>query len=177
MRLFGVTIAAIVGVIGLGTRAWAAGDGFVPYARRPPVLDYTAGDPIPIGYHLEERHPKWMLITGPTTLGGAYFISVLNAGAIGGCFLAAGSCTPTDSAYQWLYVPLAGPFIALSHTTRGAPGLVFLGTAQIVGLGIWATGLLVTTTKLVPDLYGTKTWIIPDGKPGYAGLQLVGTFE
>lgn len=63
----------------------------------PSRLPYEQGDPIPPGYHVEERHRSGLVIGGGAVLGAAY---------LAGLALAERSMPGKD----WLWVPVVGPF-------------------------------------------------------------------
>src|SRR5262249_35104438 len=71
----------------------------------PERLPYVAGQPAPSGYHVEQRVKPWLPVAGGFLLGAFYAL------AAGSEAFGRGQCS-TD---KWLYLPVAGPFVAASY--------------------------------------------------------------
>lgn len=128
----------------------------------PPVMPYREGQPVPPGYHLEERPIRAALITGYVITAVPYFTGLL---------IAATSGFPNRSIF--LVVPWAGPWLTLGlrenrcdtetydEDSTDADGciedavagfaLVFDGLMQGAGGALVLVGYLAPQTKLVRD--------------------------
>jgi hypothetical protein len=132
------------------------------------------------GYHVEKRHPKWMLITGGVALPVGYLVSAAIAGAYEACIPAGeGSCgvQEQDTTARPLFIPVAGPFIALANPEarrRGTPFLVTMGVAQAGGLILLVTGLLTYESKVVADKPAVGVSVLPLVQKDAAELEFIG---
>jgi hypothetical protein len=122
----------------------------------PPVLPYREGQPVPPGYHVEERRSRGALITGYILTGVPYVI---------GLIAATSSNFANSSGY--LLVPWAGPWLTLGFRknhceTSSDPaecfedmgvgmGLVFDGIIQGAGGVVLLAAYLAPRPKLVRD--------------------------
>lgn len=158
-----------------------------PAALPPPgELPYEAGQPIPEGYHLSSRIHKGLVIAGAVTFGTFYLISA----GVAAAYLddraqiaedAPESAVSDAEAYAPLFVPLAGPFIALATvepTATGTMALVLDGVAQSAGLAMLIAGLALRSEVLVRNDLGSVRWTLaPTAVAGRgAGLGIVGEF-
>jgi hypothetical protein len=146
-----------------------------PAARRS-VPDWQEGEPVPPGYHPVQRMRKGAVIGGAVTFGVLYFISVLIA-AVG---TDEANRTHTSNSVAGLYVPVVGPFIAMTQSST-AVGNVFLaldGLAQAGGAALLIYGITSPQTVLARSDNG-RPLLLPQpillGKSG-GGLGLVGVF-
>jgi hypothetical protein len=115
---------------------------------------------VPPGYHVEERHPRWALITGITMLASAYATALLLS-ADQSCSSdplpgSNGIYTSTCDKRWALAVPIVGPFVDMSKHKNGddVSTDVLLAGGQIAGAVILTIGLATTTPKLIPDSQG-----------------------
>lgn len=154
----------------------------------PPVLPYREGQPIPPGYHLEERPLKGAIITGFVLTAVPYITGLLVAATTG---------FPNQSGF--LVVPWAGPWLTLAARKNhcepetyeeaeasasdpencvedAAVGFALWmdGVVQAAGGTLLLVGYLVTRTKLVRDAPAVSFTVTPMGA-GY-GLSASGTF-
>lgn len=154
---------------------------------RPRYLEYQPGNPRPHGYALESYVPKGYIIAGSITFGVGYGLG----------FLAAlSNQRDKDFNANWLFLPVAGPFIGLAtqHETcndyygpdrapsqcgrnsRTTMSLVALGTMQIVGAGLFTYGLTHRRQRLVrQDSQHISITPVQWGRTG-GGLAVAGTF-
>jgi len=135
----------------------------------PKERPYQAGTPVPSGYHVEERHPRWALITGTIMLGSAY-LTGLFINDHGSC---SGKISCNDDRWVML-IPIAGPFIDLNRAKSSSDKTndVFVGGGQVAGAVLLVVGLATTSAKLVPDYQGAGLRISPVLAAGGAGLTL-----
>jgi hypothetical protein len=150
---------------------------WIPASNAPlKERSYRPGSPVPPGYHVEERHPKWALITGTTMLASAYATALLYASEetcstdtlVGG----SGFYTSTCEKRWALAVPIVGPFVDMSKHNQGDTLFtdILLAGGEITGAIILTVGLATTTPKLIPDTQGFS--MAPLLGPGLAGLSL-----
>ncbi len=156
-----------------GQPAYSPGYGATQYypqrmfQRR--IVDYHGG-PVPPGARLETRRSAALMITGGVVFALAYAVSILDS-----------SCAYSSSCSgQWLYVPMAGPFIALGigpHSATDQALLVVDGILQIGGVAAFVAGMLVTHQVLVYVDYANDAhrpparraeWMLTPGAPGAA---------
>jgi hypothetical protein len=140
----------------------AAATAAPPLPQQParPPSSWHDGDPVPPGYHVEERPRAGLVTAGYLVAGIPYFFSVVTA-------LAADSNNETG----WLYLPLAGPWVTLgrrhyscnldssSQTTSqslacvadvfAVMGLVLDGVVQAAGGTLLLVGYVATKPGLV----------------------------
>jgi hypothetical protein len=156
-------------------------------------LPYDGKKPIPPGYRVETSLRRGILIGGIATFGASYGLSA----ALAVNDLADDSWDPLFDA-QWLWLPLAGPWVAMTTTRKdcttqnqypGTPtvqmcqsstgtsvGLAVLGGAQAVGAALAIYGMVAPTRKLVRT-QASSTLVEPVmmGRDGY-GLAVTGLF-
>jgi hypothetical protein len=120
---------------------------------------YQQGTPIPEGYHLEERHPRWALLTGSIMLGSAYFT---------GLFINSHDyCTGYSSSChddRWVVaIPIAGSFIDMGRTNSSSDRMndFLVGSGQVAGAIFLIYGLATTSPKLIPDYQRAGVSIMP----------------
>ena len=127
---------------------------YPPAKAKPPRMN--PDDPPP-GYHTESR-----MRTGLVT-GGALMLVIPYALSAGGAAAALGS---NDRDYEPLFIPVIGPFIALSSThalqgtndglqqagrVLGSIGLIFDGLIQVTGASLLVVGLALPRDVVVRD--------------------------
>ena len=99
------------------------------------------------------------MIAGISVFSGAYLLSA----AIGGGILDDRNDSSNGNwnhtlVGRWLFVPLVGPFVAMSHAGDGSWGLWFLGMVQLVGAGLTTGGVIrYKNSKRALDAQG-MTW-------------------
>jgi hypothetical protein len=164
------------------------GYAYPPAAYQPPAeLPYKEGAPIPVGYHIEERPRKGLLIAGYLVAGIPYGIGLF--AAISADF---------DNQSGWLAVPFAGPWLYMGrreytcdetddpNTDDGKEGASCLGEAFLV-MGLIADGVMQAAggTLLLVGYLSPKKHVVRDGVSWNVrpmrigtgqGLGLTGTF-
>jgi hypothetical protein len=145
----------------------------VIYVTGPKVMDYEEGQPVPDGYHLQTRARRGLIIGGAVTFGSVYLLS-----AVVGLSLEAGdrALGGTGDSYWPLYVPLAGPFIAIGTTNAQGGGIFTLmidGLAQVGGAAMLVGGIAAPATKLVRNDLALQVHPIVGG--GTVGLGVSGS--
>jgi hypothetical protein len=144
-------------------------------------MPYEDGDPVPPGYHVDTHMRKGLVIGGAVTFGTVYLLTALSAAVVQSA--ADGIGEDADEATP-LYIPVAGPFIAMGTLDAEGGGifaLALLGVAQAAGMGMFITGLAAQKTELVRNDIGAldkpQVRLAPvASKRGEPGLSLVGSF-
>lgn len=154
--------------------------------KEPPKdLPYRDGQPVPPGFHVEERLRRGLVIGGSLTLGIPWVFSATTA--VGNDF---------EDQSGFLMIPALGPWLMLAAggaseenclkdefdadlcETRMATqrALLFLdGVAQTAGAVMLAVGLAYPTKRLIRNDVSVSFAPTPLGRDGY-GLGAVGTF-
>ena len=135
------------------------------------IRDWHDGDPIPWGYHREERVRKGEVISGAIVFGVLYLYSGFIA-AIGE------DVSPGNNRAAALYIPVLGPFIELHQSSSATLNylLVLDGLAQGVGAGMFLHGLSSPRAVLVRNNLAMVTLTPAQfGKDG-AGVMMLGRF-
>jgi hypothetical protein len=138
----------------------------------PDVSDWPEGTPPPPGYHWRQKARLGPIIGGSVLLGISWALSAF-VGLVA-------TDISHDSSYEWLTVPVAGPFAELpnSHTATGSGFLVVDGAAQFAGLVLLVYGVSSPVSHLERNqpvgLHVTPAPVML-GKSG-AGFGLLGTF-
>jgi hypothetical protein len=141
-------------------------DGYGVEGTGPKTLDWSEGDQVPPGYHLDTQVRKGLVIGGSVTFGAVYMLSV-TAAAFGGA--------------RQLLIPVAGPFVAIgeSQATDGeAAALVLNGALQVGGLAMLIAGLAAPRKVLIRNDVD-QGFVMPTPMSFGAssgGIGLVGTF-
>jgi len=137
--------------------------GYVAYPTAPPLYQPTPPRP--------PRPEKGLMITGIAIFGGAYVLAM----GVGGALMD-GDADPDDEVFDdscrhcqdvapWLFLPVAGPFVAMSETDDGDWGLWFLGMTQVVGLGLMTGGIIkYNNSKRAADMHGLSFSLPHDRK-------------
>ncbi|MEJ7735671.1 MAG: hypothetical protein WKG00_41595 [Polyangiaceae bacterium] len=154
--------------------------GFQP-PMGPKTMPYEDGDPVPPGYHVDTHVRKGLVIGGAVTFGSVYLLTALSAAVAQSAADGVGS--DADEATP-LYIPVAGPFIAMGTLNAEGGGifaLALVGVAQAAGLGMFITGMAAPKTELVRNDIGAldkpQVRLAPvASKRGEPGLSLVGSF-
>lgn len=111
------------------------------------------------------------MITGISILGGSYLLSV----AVGGALLDEDdddfddgyddTCDDCRDVAPWLFVPVVGPFIAMSETDDGDWGLWMLGMVQVVGAGLMIGGIIqYKHSKRAAEMQQYTRWKLPNNR-------------
>jgi hypothetical protein len=135
------------------------------------IRDWHDGDPIPWGYHREERVRKGEIIPGAIVFGVTYLYSAF-AASVGA------DISPNDNKAAALYLPVIGPFIELKESDSATLNylLVLDGVAQGVGAALLIHGLSSPAPVLVRnDLAMVTVTPAPMGKDG-TGVMFLGRF-
>jgi hypothetical protein len=131
----------------------------------PLTMNYREGQPIPSGYHLEQRKRKGIFIAGATTLGLAHLASILPATVLVIAGVGGGAA---------LFFPVAGPFVTLASinglNTLSTTLFVADGLIQTAGLGMMIAGLIMKKPILVKDRVALD--LLPLATPRTTGMAL-----
>ena len=150
-------------------------------AYGPKKLPYDEGDPVPPGYHVDTSVRKGLVIGGAATFGAIYLVTALTAGLI----QSVSSSVDGGDAEEVtpLYIPVAGPFVAmatLDATGGGIVALALLGVGQAAGVGMFITGFAAQESVLMRNDVGAaqkpRIRLSPTVGKGDPGLSLVGSF-
>jgi hypothetical protein len=148
-------------------------------------LPYSEGQPVPNGYHVEERLRRGLVIGGSLTLGIPWVLSATAAVA-----------NDFKDKTGFLMIPAIGPWLMLAaggasddgctsddfsgdlckseHTTQR--GALFLdGIAQTTGAILLAVGIGYPTKRLIRNTVSLSVAPTSLGRDGY-GLGATGTF-
>jgi hypothetical protein len=139
-----------------------------PYQGPKEITNYEEGDPVPPGYHAEERSRKGLVIAGSIVFGTLYFFTAVAAGI---------DADQGDGEAQSLWIPAVGPFLQAAKTDNGgADSLLILdGLGQSAGLFMLIYGLAASRTILVRNDVA-KLHVVPMTGRNTSGLMLGGTF-
>ena len=146
-----------------------------PPAAPPNLDDWPESAAPPPGYHWNQKPRLGPIIAGASLLGATWALSAL----VGS--MAYDLSTPHDSNYEWLLVPVAGPFVELTHskTAEGSVVLVIDGVAQFAGLALLVYGISSPVMHLERNEPATSLRVVPVpmvfGRDS-GGLGVVGTF-
>jgi hypothetical protein len=169
----------------------ASGYGLTLYAA-PAVLPYRSGQPVDPLYRKESQGNFGLIVGGSLTFLGAY-----------GAALHYGDGQSWQNGTKWLYLPVGGPFVAISkrnleckvdeldldmanrcadHAVGQVEAMVLLavdGLIQTIGATLLVAGVLDRTTVLVRnDIAGLKVApaVVAAGGSRGAGLRATGSF-
>ncbi len=121
-------------------------DALKPADDLPYTMRYYPEMPIPAGYRVVQRKQRGLTIAGAVTLGSVYFWNTF----------AAGMELDGGGEYTPLFVPIAGPFLAMTTiedlTGPGAYLLVMDGLVQAGALTMLIAGLTTHKKVLVRDV-------------------------
>jgi hypothetical protein len=108
----------------------------------PRYLPYDEGQPIPEGYHVEQRVRGGMVIPGAVLLGVSYLLGATVA-----------SADNYNDQTGWLLLPVAGPWLMLlmhkSNTSSCDPTVTFCSTTSSSSSDQTDTRFLLTSDGLV----------------------------
>ncbi len=140
--------------------------------KRPYLLKYKSGEPIPQGYEVRTRYNQGLLIPGLSVLGGLYLLSGTIASIID-------SGGPSHKSHRWLYVPVIGSFVAAANPAQSRSDrwtfiLVLNGLLQTAGAisAIWAVADPIEELIRVD----TRVSVLPYATSDGAGVGLAGVF-
>lgn len=139
----------------------------------PKVMDYEEGQPVPDGYHVATKARRGLIIGGAVTFGSVYLLTTLTAAAIESDDH---SLVSSGDSYTPLYIPVAGPFIAISTVNAEGGGVFILlldGIAQAAGVAMLIGGIASPATKLVRNDVSWQVHPIVGG--GTVGLGISGS--
>jgi hypothetical protein len=161
-----------------GTYELPPGVQVVPaQAYAPPPMDpkefkrmirrWEPGDPIPAGYHPEER-PRVGLVAGGASIFGVFWLGSLLGGVL-----------VQDRGYLPLVAPIVGPLITLGTARTDDLGKVLLALDSFVqagGAAMLIAGIVATKPRLVRD--EARSFVLPTPmRVGTgSGIGLVGQF-
>lgn len=103
-----------------------------------------------------------MMIAGISILGGSYLLAMgIGVGLLDEDDEDFSDCEHCSDVAPWLFVPVAGPFIAMSKTSDGDWGLWMLGMVELVGAGLMTGGIIkYRNSKRAADMQG-YSWSLP----------------
>lgn len=157
----------------------AAGGWRVTPIASPEVLEWDGGE-VPLGYEPGTRVRKGLIIGGAVTFGvswlaaAGYGVHLANERDAGAWRRDDGE-TPDEAV---LFIPVAGPFIALGTLEPGrgpAAALIADGIAQVGGLAMLAAGIFAKETVLVKS-DAAEVQLAPTVGPTGSGVALLGSF-
>ncbi|NUO49486.1 MAG: hypothetical protein HOV80_11585 [Polyangiaceae bacterium] len=158
--------------------------GATPTADR---LPYRDGKPIPPGYSIDIVPRRGMIAGGAALAGGLHMVSMIAAIALDAeadqTIADEQGGTRTDpefsNRYTPLFIPLAGPFIAVKTADANGTGsaiLIMNGVAQVTGAALVISGLVATKKELVRDDAPISFNVAPMVADGGGGISLEGLF-
>ena len=158
--------------------------GAPPPRRRSVAVDYEGG-PIPPGAVLRTRPMIWAIVTGASVLGVSW---IWSAFIVMACPITTYSYAWTygsrcPAGMNWLYLPVVGPFAALSDPAivNERPLYILDGVLQVAGLVTLVAGAATQRRQLVMYSHGRshpqeRQWTVLPAAPGaIAGVSLVVT--
>lgn len=114
------------------------------------------------------RTRKGLMIAGIAVLGSGYLVSAsFGAGLLDEDedWGDGDSCANCRDVAPWLFVPVVGPFIAMSQTDNGDVGLWLLGFWQTVGLSLMIGGIVqYKNSKRAAEMQGFTRWKLPHNR-------------
>jgi hypothetical protein len=151
------------------------------YEPPPP---WKPGDPAPPGYHVEKRVDVKTIRSGAALLVGFWVISVIAGAVLNSAEEEKAEDGDDVEPGDWsvLYIPVAGPFLAMGNTTTDDAGWAFLlldGVFQSVGLLGVLIGLVSTEEHLERNTQSRLTpsiRVAPVVGREAAGFGLMGHF-
>jgi hypothetical protein len=139
----------------------------------PPLVPTDVAEPplVQVEQKARVRSPKkGLLIAGTAVLGGSYLLSLFTAALTEISSRSLPVVPPQTSSYTGLFVPVAGPIIALAdprnQNASMTPLLVLDAVAQTGGLVLLIVGLAMPA----PETAKTPTvWLVPTAGASGAG--------
>ena len=126
-----------------------------PYEDNPPpapTLEYHEGDPIPQGYGRDTKVRLGLVIGGALVLGVPWLVSAVVAEPLQSVYDTLDDRDEHHVQFWPLFLPLAGPFIAIGTTEASPVGTFVLaadGVVQCGGLAMLIAGLAAPEDVLV----------------------------
>jgi hypothetical protein len=125
------------------------------------------GEPVPPGYHVEERTRRGAILAGALMAGITYAVNILIAGLAEG-----------RQDYEWLYVPVIGGWVWMADQCNtnegGCSFLVLHNVTHTAGVVLLVYGLAAKRTLLVRNDLGLT--IAPTRIGSAPGLAVRGEF-
>jgi hypothetical protein len=136
------------------------------------IKDWEPGQPIPYGYHAENRTRKGPIIAGSVLFGVTYGYSAFIA-SIGQDLSSSGGSNKVAS----LYIPVVGPFAELFQSNSATADylLVLDGAAQAVGVALFVYGMTTPRPLLVRNDLAFTVAPMKMGRDGN-GFGFIGRF-
>jgi hypothetical protein len=134
------------------------------------IKDWRDGDPIPYGYHREERTRKGAVIAGSILFGITYGYSAF--------FAALGEdIDSNNNGAAPLIIPVLGPFITMKNSDSTSLNYILAldGLAQAAGAALMIHGIFFPKPVLVRNDLGLSFVPAPMGKDGQ-GMMVTGRF-
>lgn len=133
------------------------------------IKDWRDGDPIPWGYHREERVRKGAIISGSILFGVTYGYSLF--------FATLEDDVSSNDDFAPLAIPVLGPFIAMKNfdSSSGRYVLALDGLAQAAGAALLIHGIMSPKPLLVRNDLAMTIAPSPMGKDG-TGVMMMGRF-
>jgi hypothetical protein len=134
------------------------------------IKDWEPGQPIPYGYHAENRTRKGPIIAGTVLFCVAYGLSSFTASL--------GDNSSSSNPVSSLYIPVVGPFAQLFQTHSSATGdymLIADGGAQAAGIILFIYGVTSPRPLLVRNDLAFTVAPMKMGRDGN-GFGFVGRF-
>lgn len=137
------------------------------------IRDWHDGDPIPWGYHREERVRKGEVISGSIVFGVPYLYSAFFAAVGADAYGSSGE----GNKLGWLYLPVVGPLLELTEYSSSTLDYLLVLDAAAQGLGAWLMIHGLTTPRAVLVRNDLAFSVMPArlGKDG-TGLMMLGRF-
>ncbi|HSY38080.1 MAG TPA: hypothetical protein VLA79_01095 [Polyangia bacterium] len=137
------------------------------------IRDWHDGDPIPWGYHREERVRKGEVISGSIVFGVPYLYSAFFAAVGADAYGSSGE----GNKLGWLYLPVLGPLLELTEYSSSTFDYVMVLDAAAQGLGAVLMIHGLTTPRAVLVRNDLALSVVPAhlGKDG-TGLMMLGRF-
>jgi hypothetical protein len=134
--------------------------GYVAYPNSQPL--YQPSGPVPFR---PRRASKGMMIAGISILGGSYLLAMgVGVGLLDEDDDDFDECEHCADVAPWLFVPVVGPFVAMSKTSDGDWGLWMLGMIELVGAGLMTGGIIkYRHSKRAADMQG-YSWNLDNGR-------------
>jgi hypothetical protein len=118
------------------------------------IKNWNEGDPIPPGYHPQDRMRTGLLVGGLVLFGTLYLFS-----ALGGA-IAIDACKGSSNCHGgFLLVPVVGPFIEIANANGSAVAIVFGiidGVGQAAGVAMAVAGFTWPKTVLIRNDLGKE---------------------
>lgn len=145
----------------------------------PPAADPPVAVAPPVAEHRETRMQPIPIVAGSVLLGASYATGVIGGAMLDVCLNVFGPPTPCDHPHWPMYIPVAGPFIALGTASAAnrldgasAAFMIADGIAQVASLSLLVYGL---AARVPVERKAPVSFVPVVGDRSY-GLAAVGTF-